>query len=290
MVRGPTRFLPAPDAWLHEFRWHGADPRNPRRKVPRALSFTKLRVIPDQMYLDVEDARTADDALLTVQTMVFFELVDVERMLDRTHDPIADFINALTADAVEFAAARVFDRFKRDTDQLNDLAAWPNLTARAEAIGYRILKVVYRGYEANPKLQAMHDHAIERRTGLQLEAETEAQAQELADLKLEREEVRGRREREAEAEQAAHRRALERATEEEQRRQAAEAHAQAVAFRRELNEVEREHRAAEDAQAQEARAGLAGLGVDLTRYLVAQHEHPDRWVRVDGAEAVHLNA
>lgn len=170
VLRGPTRHLPAPDGWLHDFRWHGADPRDPRKKVPRALRFTKLRVIPDQMYFDVEDARTADDALLTVQTMVFFELVDVERMRDRAHDPIAGFINALTADVIDFAAQRVFKRFKADTAALNDLAAYPNLLARAEAIGYRIRKVVYRGYEANPRLQAMHDEAIERRTGLQLEA------------------------------------------------------------------------------------------------------------------------
>ena len=138
------------------------------------------------MYFDVEDARTADDALLTVQTMVFFELVDIERMLDRTHNPVADFINALTADVIDFAAARVFERFKADTAALNELATYPNLAARAQAIGYRIHKVVYRGYEANPRLQAMHNQAIERRTGLQLEAETEAQAQELADLKAER--------------------------------------------------------------------------------------------------------
>ena len=97
--RGPALFVPSQDEWLHEFRWHGADRKNPRRKVPGALRFERLRVIPDQMYDQVDGVRTADDALLTVKLMVFFELADIETMLDQTHDPIADFINAVTADA-----------------------------------------------------------------------------------------------------------------------------------------------------------------------------------------------
>ncbi len=57
------------------------------------------------MYFDVENVRTADDALLIIKVMVFFELVDIEKMLDQTHDPIADFINALSADVVDFVGA-----------------------------------------------------------------------------------------------------------------------------------------------------------------------------------------
>ena len=40
---------------LHEFVWHGTDPVNKTRKVPGALKFTKLRVIPDQFYYNVDD-------------------------------------------------------------------------------------------------------------------------------------------------------------------------------------------------------------------------------------------
>ena len=164
MVRGPALFMPAADEWLHEFSWHGADPADPSRKVPRALRFTKLRVIPDQMYFDVETVRTADDALLTVRLMLFFELADIERMLDRTHDPVADFINAVTADVMGFAAALGFEGFKQRTDAMSDPATYPQLAARAEQIGYRVSKVVFRGYQAGGKLQAMHDGAIEART------------------------------------------------------------------------------------------------------------------------------
>jgi hypothetical protein len=66
IMRGPELFVPEPNEWLHEFKWHGATPADPRHKAPAALTFTKLRVIPDQMYFDVEDVRTADDALLVV--------------------------------------------------------------------------------------------------------------------------------------------------------------------------------------------------------------------------------
>ena len=42
--RGPALFVPREDEWLHEFRWHGADPKNPQRKIPHVLRFKRLRV------------------------------------------------------------------------------------------------------------------------------------------------------------------------------------------------------------------------------------------------------
>lgn len=285
VLRGPAQYLPQPNEWLHQFRWHGADPKNPRRKVPRALTFTKLRVIPDQMYVDIEDVRTADDALLTVQAMIFFELTDIERMLDQTHDPVADFLNAVTADVIDFAATRPFEVFKRDTEVLNDLAGYPQLTARAQRIGYIVNKVVYRGYEANPALQAMHDHAIEARTGLQLEAETERQAQELADLKLQREAERDRQQQAIEKERTRHERELQQAAHTQRLAEAHAEHQQTVTFERQRNEVELEHLAQKNAEQATYLANLKTYEVDLTRYLVAQHQHPDRLIRIDGGGA-----
>ncbi len=281
ILRGPAQYMPEPDEWLHEFVWHGSDPKNPRKKIPYALRFTKLRVIPDQTYVDVRDVRTADDALLTVQAMILFELVDIERMLDQTHDPVADFINAVTADAIDFAANRSFNEFKRDTEQLSTLAAYPNLVGRAERIGYRINKVVYRGYEANPRLQAMHDDAIESRTGLQLQAETERQAQELADLKLLREAERAKQQREIEREQAEHDQQMKRMSHREAMQRKAEHHQQAVAFEKELNEVELDQERAKNENRASHLKSMREMQVDLTRYLVAQYQHPDRLVRID---------
>ena len=291
VVCGPARIVPTADEWLHEFSWHGADPARPNRKVPRGLVFTKLRVIPDQMYFDVEDVRTADDALLTIRLMVFFELMDIGVMLDQTHDPVADFINALTADVIDFVAGCTFDAFKERIAALNELATYKQLAARAGRIGYRVNKVVYRGYAAGAKLQAMHDGAIEARTKLRLEAETERQAQDLADLKLGRERERAVQRQQIQQAEADHQRGLERlAHEEKLRQQAADAAAKLHADR-ERKAVALQHAEARHGQRVEFLTAVQGLQVDMTRYLVARQEKPDRPIRVDGNAAgrVHLH-
>src|SRR4051794_1287946 len=261
VVGGPAVFVPAPNEWLHSFSWHGADPKNPHRKIPHALQFTKLRVIADQMYLDIQEVRTADDALLCVKLMIFFELTEVTKMLDTTHDPMADFINAATADIIDFAVARQFEQFKDETEKLNALQTYPRLAGRAEHIGYRIVNIVYRGYHASDKLQSMHDAAIESRTKLTLDAETELQAQELADLRIARERTRAASRQAMEKEEAEHKNALDRLTHDEQFRQ-------------------RER----DREAELSQLGaLHQLGVELTQSLVAQQQHPDRFIRIEGS-------
>ena len=289
VLRGPAQYIPEPEECLHQFTWHGADKKNPRNKVPYALRFTQLRVIPDQTYVNVRDVRTADDALLTVQVMIFFELLDIEKMLDQTHDPIADFINAVTADVIDFAAGRPFEKFKQDTEALSDLAAYANLTSRAERIGYRVNKVVYRGYEANPKLQAMHDHAIEARTSLQLEAETERQAQELADMKLARDAERAKQKRQMEHEETEHTQRMSQLTHDQALREQETLHRQEIAFKRDVNALELESIRAKNEQQAGLLASMLNMKVDLTQYLVAQYQNPDRFIRIDGPEDSHLH-
>lgn len=282
VLHGPAQYVPEANEWLHQFQWHGADPRDPKHKVPRALQFTKLRVIPDQMYFDVEDVRTSDDALLVVQLMVFFELDDIDKMLDQTHDPIADFINALSADVIDFAAGRSFEQFKESTNRLNELSEYTNLVSRAERIGYRINKVVYRGYVASSKLQIMHDDAIEKRTSLKLEAETESQAQELADLKLQREAEREEIRRGMQREQTEHEQRLLQVQHDGDRQRLEADHQQEIAHKRELQLTDVEHLRGENAERLHFLQEIQGLQVDLTRYLVAQYQHPDRLIQVDG--------
>lgn len=188
IVYGPAAFVRQPGEWLHTFSWHGAEGGSRGQpKVAGGLRFQKLRLMPDQMYHDVPEVRTSDDAVLTIRLMIFFTLVDIERMLDTTRDPIGDFVNATTSDVVEFVGRHTFESFKRSTEGLNDLAAYEQLDNRAQQCGFQITKVVYRGYGATQSLQHMHEKAIESRTGLQLEKVTEEQAQDLEDFKLERE-------------------------------------------------------------------------------------------------------
>lgn len=291
VVRGPRTFTPAADEWLHEFRWHGADPKHPSRKIPGALRFTRVRVIPDQMYLDVEEVRTVDDALLVVKLMIFFELTDVERMLDRTHDAVADFMNAATADIIDFAAGLPFERFKERTEALNDLATYPHLTARAQTIGYRIAKVVYRGYLAGAKLQSMHDEAIEARTRLRLESETEAQAQRIEDEKLGREAERQRMRQEMDRREAAHALEVERMRHEEEMRRAAERLEAELSAQRKRTGDALAREEAEHREKHRFYETMRALDIDLTRYLVAQYQHPDRLIRIanDAAAQVHVH-
>jgi hypothetical protein len=291
VVRGPARFVPTAEEWLHPFSWHGTDPAKPDRKVPRALRFTKLRVIPDQMYFDVADVRTVDDALLTVRLMVFFELMDIGVMLDQTHDPVADFINAVTADVIDHVGGCTFDAFKERTAALNDLATYKQLAGRAGRIGYRINKVVYRGYHATAKLQAMHDGAIEARTQLRLAAETERQAQDLADLKLARERERAAQRQQIQQAEAEHQRLLDRLAHEEKLRQQTATAAVELQTEQERHAAALRHAEARDRQRASFLAAVQALQVDMTRYLVARQEKPDRRIRVDGSAArrVHLH-
>ena len=68
--------------------------------------------------------------------------------------------------------------------QLNELDTYRQLASRAQQCGYRINKIVYRGYDVPVALQKMQDEAIEARTKLQLQRATEQQAQDLENYKL----------------------------------------------------------------------------------------------------------
>ncbi len=267
VVQGPAVFIPEPGEWLHTFSWHGSPQGMGYQKVPGALVFQKLWFMPDQMYHDVEAVRTADDVVLTVKLMMFFELVDLDRMLEETHDPIGDFINAATSDVLELIGRYSFDDFKTKTEQLNNLENYPQLMGRAKQVGYTIHKIVYRGYSTAPALEAMHEKAIETRTRLKLERETENQAQELADFKQEREAARAGEERRLARERDAY-----------EREKLDEQHKQQLQMTQQRREAERSQQHADAAQALETLENqqaawlktltqLKELGVDLSAYL-----------------------
>lgn len=287
VVDGPAAFVPEPGEWLHTFSWHGSKGETGYQKVPNALVFQKLWFLPDQMYHDVADVRTADDAVITIRLMIFFELTDVETMLGTTHDPIGDFVNATTSDVVEFTCKHDFESFKKHTDALNDLATYKQLVARAGQCGYRINKVVYRGYGAPESLQRMHDEAIESRTRLMLERATQQQAQDLEDFKLGREQARGKHYRTEQETQLTHEIA--------QTRQRQEAALRDDGARRAFARAEAQQDADQEAALARARddarrlhlAGLKDLGVDLTALLT--QARADRVIELRGGAAAHLH-
>ncbi|MBK1828194.1 hypothetical protein [Haloferula rosea] len=279
ILRGPAVHVPEPNEWLHQFRWHADNGKG--RKVPGALKFQKLRVIPDQMYFDVEGVRTSDEALVTVKLMVFFELMDIERMLASTHDPIADFINALTADVIQFACGSDFETFKSDAERLNDLRTYQELTTGAKRIGYRINKVVYRGYLAPGKLQQMHDNAIETRTRLLLESETEQRKQEVADLQQARDHERAARDREEEQRNLSHRLDLSRRTRLDELSGTREQEQLELELLTQKQEAEVVHRQRMIELQADEWLRLKDAGADLTAVLVAKERNPDKVIRLE---------
>merc|ERR1719430_2036963 len=210
VLYGPIRYVPNPSEWIHEFKWHGEDPSNKTRKVKGALQFKLLRVIADQFYYNVPEVRTKDDTQITVKLMVFFELIDVVKMLDNTHDPIADFINAVCSDTIQYCSGLSYEEFVQNTSQMNELSTFKQLTNRSLNIGYKISKVVFRGFHSSDALQSMHDKAIHERTRLRLEADTEDHRQKTLDIQLLKEEERSIKERELEREKEEHKRSMER--------------------------------------------------------------------------------
>src|SRR5207237_7272028 len=133
--------------------------------------------------------------------------------------------------------------------------------------GYRINKVVNRGYGAPERLQHMHDQAIEARTKLQLDRATDQQAQELENFKLESQLLRAGKRRHEQTAEVAHQLELD------QKKQEADLRAREAQhnFQRQQQRLESEFRLEfhnrQDTHRREHLAELHRLGVDLTAYL-----------------------
>jgi hypothetical protein len=135
----------------------------------------------------------------------------------------------------------------------------------------------------------MHDGAIETRTRLKLDAETETQAQEIADLKLARERERAKQRQAMESADAEHKIALERRTHEEAMRQQQIESDQAFAAEERKTVVEVERRAKLYEQRVAYLKTMREMQVDMTRYLVARHERPDRRIQIDSERRAQLH-
>lgn len=149
-----------------------------------------MRCVPNQLYFNVENVRTKDDAELTIKLMIFYKMEDINKLLDESHDPIADMINSVTSDIIDFVSKYRFEEFKNHIEKLNDFAIYSQIMRRTEEIGFKISKIVFRGYVASNALETMHNNAIEARTKLVLDQEVEYQAQKMKDFQLQKEKER----------------------------------------------------------------------------------------------------
>jgi hypothetical protein len=128
----------------------------------------------------------------------------------------------------------------------------------------------------------MHDSAIETRTRLQLEEETEKQAQALEDLKLQREQERLARRQEMQWNDSQNKLRIQREEHDEQMRQSIKGKEIELETKRENYELQEAHQKAANREQAEYLKAMKDMEIDLTRYLVAQYQHPDRIIRIDG--------
>ena len=179
-----------PDQWVHKFSWHGVNEVHKTRFIADTNQFEVLNCAPSQIYYNVDEVRTSDDALIKIKLMIFYELKDIHKMVQETKDPIGDFLNSSRSDVISFSSKKTYLNFIETCHTLNDLSNFSKLTERALQIGFEITKVVFRGYFASEKLQQMHDTSIQTRTQLKLQYESELQNQEQLNMNIKNEMAR----------------------------------------------------------------------------------------------------
>ncbi|XP_060083490.1 uncharacterized protein LOC132562749 [Ylistrum balloti] len=290
IIQGPTVFVPEAEEWLHQFTWHGCDATDKTRMIPGHNKFTQLAIIPDQFYYNVRDVRTVDDTMITVKLMIFYNLNEILKMLDTTHDPVADMINAVCADIITFAGKNTFEDFLRNTHKLSELSSFPELTHRAERIGYQIQKVVFRGYHANDRLQLMQSSAIETRTQLRLNAEIEEMKQHLQNFKLSKEEARTKLKQEMEKAEQDHKQMIDNMKQVHELEIKQLQHEQSLKVAAMTTSSKLDDQKAKNSKEIEHLSKLSDLGVDVTLYLTLQHKPPtDQEIRVSTPVFTHTD-
>mmetsp|Transcript_377 Transcript_377/g.433 ORF Transcript_377/g.433 Transcript_377/m.433 type:complete len:457 (+) Transcript_377:2471-3841(+) len=281
VVQGPTIFCPCANEWIHEFSWHGTPSlydgvkgsitgHHDDNKRAHAVNFSRLRLMPDQIYLAVRDVRTSDDATLTLHVMIFFECTDVEKMLNTTNDPISDLINSASADVMCFGSKRTFEELLADSNKLSETETYPILRARLETIGYNLLKVVYRAYNTSHQLQAMQESAISSRTKLRLEADTVAQEEKNKLSMLLAREEHMKHENALREKEEQHKLRMRRTAFEAEQEQLRLSHQYKLDQLREKNNLEVAHTKSLNDERARFLTSLDEMGVNVTQYLVAQ--------------------
>jgi hypothetical protein len=81
IIRGPGIFMLQPDEWTHTFSWHGVDETNKTKYIADKNKFDVLNCAPNQLYYNVDEVRTGDDALIRIKLMIFYELKDIQKMV-----------------------------------------------------------------------------------------------------------------------------------------------------------------------------------------------------------------
>ena len=97
ILYGPMIYTPNKNGieYFHQFNWHYPINDETKGLVTQGLvRFQNIRLQPSHFYFDIENVRTKDDVLITVKSMIFYKIINLELMIDSTNDPINVMINS----------------------------------------------------------------------------------------------------------------------------------------------------------------------------------------------------
>jgi len=291
VLYGPALFVPHADEWVHHFTWtcmlggfsgsdsdadarndgseplQAARPRGTSGAVETKRKFSKLQLNTQAMHYTVTRVRTSDEASLDISLVVCYLLIDIEKMLDATSDPMRDISQALTADVTKFGTGCSLEGLLEKSSGLSDLANFPTLCARSVEVGFKICSVTYRWYSVSHELEKMLDQTITSRHKHRLQQEELEAEQQLQTLRLESEMALS---------------AQQNAREQQKKELALSLQEQQDKFDASKRRLQHEQQLAMQAEAFHQRMGLAGkqdqatvaalvglkeIGIDLNRYL-----------------------
>ena len=105
VLQGPALFVPHADEWVHNFTWTSMRGQNDAGEETQRKKFAKLQLNTQALHYTVPKVRTSDEACLDISLVVCCSLVDIDKMLDATSDPMRDIAQALTADVTKFGGS-----------------------------------------------------------------------------------------------------------------------------------------------------------------------------------------
>jgi len=190
-----------------------------------------------------------------------------------------------------FGAANTYESMLQRTTMLGEPATYPTVNDRMHETGFRLLKVVYRGYSTSGQLQAMHDEAIAKRTRLRLQQDTAAVEQEEQAMQLRCRQERSHQEQEVAEASARHELAMLSLKAEQKRTDKDADHAQSLRHMVEGAETEAKALLLKHDEELRRFQALKEMGVDLTKYMCTVGDRqPDQHIRIDAANptAVHM--
>jgi hypothetical protein len=196
-------------------------------------------------------------------------------------DPIADLINSLSADVINFTSKFKFMDFKDSTFKLNELENYQQTIQRAQKIGYFVKKIVLTTWKTNDTIQKMQDSAIEKRTKLILDKENEEQIQDLNDFKLEKTLSRSQQERDLQEKEKIHNEKMLQFEFQEEQKRLQFVNERDTKFKREDLSIQLKSKIDNLQVEIDHLQKLKEFGVDLTKYLISKEEKANKIIKVD---------